>query len=96
MENLLFIVIVFAIFYLLLIRPGQRRERQRQELIRTLNPGDEVVTVGGVVGTVREIDDSTVHIDVGRGTVIRVMKRAVSHKVSPGETEQGEQPEQGS
>lgn len=81
--NLIFIIAVFGLMYVLLIRPGQRRERQRQQLIAQLNPGEEVVTIGGVVGKITGADDSTVDLEVAPGTVIKVVKRAVSHKVVP-------------
>lgn len=81
MESIIFIVAIIAFFYLVMIRPQQRREKQRQGLISNLEPGDEIVTIGGIMGTVSGVDDDSVHVQIADGTVIRIIKRAVSFKV---------------
>ncbi|MGH9194432.1 MAG: preprotein translocase subunit YajC [Acidimicrobiia bacterium] len=87
MESILFIVAIIAFFYLAMIRPQQRREKQRQGLISGLEPGDEIVTIGGVMGIVSSVDDDSVAIEVADGIVIRIIKRAVSFKVEPPQPE---------
>ncbi len=72
--------LMVAIFYFLLIRPQQRRARQQRELVGSLAVGDEVVTIGGMFGTIREMDDESVTLDVGSGTRIRFLKQAVARK----------------
>jgi preprotein translocase subunit YajC len=69
-----------AIFYFLLIRPQQRRARQQRELVGSLAVGDEVVTIGGMFGTITDMDDESVTLDVGSGTRIRFVKQAVARK----------------
>jgi preprotein translocase subunit YajC len=50
---------IFAIFYFILIRPGQKQRKEHEAMLRTLKKGDEIVTTGGVIGTVLTIKDST-------------------------------------
>ena len=50
---------IFAIFYFILIRPGQKQRKEHDAMLRTLKKGDEIVTSGGVIGTVLTIKDST-------------------------------------
>lgn len=92
MESILFIVLIVGFFYVAMIRPQQRRERQRRAVIADLNPGDEIVTIGGIIGTITAVDDDSVHLQVADGTVIRLVKRAVSYPVE--EEQAAEEPEQ--
>ena len=69
-----------AIFYFLLIRPQQRRARQQRELVDSLSVGDEVVTIGGMFGTIESMDEESVTLDAGSGTRIRFIKQAVARK----------------
>jgi preprotein translocase subunit YajC len=77
---LISLVLMVAIFYFLLIRPQQRRVRQQRQLVDSLRVGDEVVTIGGLFGTILEIEDETVTIDAGSGTRLRYLKQAVARK----------------
>jgi preprotein translocase subunit YajC len=83
---LLPIILIGGVFYLLLVLPQRRRMRKMQELRDSIEIGDEVRTIGGIYGTVTgELGDSFL-IDIGSGTTIRVVKRAVAEKVEePGE-----------
>lgn len=85
MENLAFIGLMIFAFYFLLIRPQQRRAKQQQELISSLAVGDEVVTLGGMYGRVKNLDDSIVWLEIDGGTVVRLARRAVSGKIYPDE-----------
>jgi preprotein translocase subunit YajC len=77
---LISLALMVAIFYFLLIRPQQRRARQQRELVGSLAVGDEVVTIGGMFGTITDMDDESVTLDVGSGTRIRFVKQAVARK----------------
>ena len=67
----------------LLILPQQRRMRKHQDVISTLRVGDEVVTAGGVYGTIASVDEETLAVDVAPGVVLRVLRSAVSQRVGP-------------
>lgn len=77
---LISLALMVAIFYFLLIRPQQRRARQQRELVNSLAVGDEVVTIGGMFGTIQDMDDESVTLDVGSGTRVRFVKQAVARK----------------
>jgi preprotein translocase subunit YajC len=69
------------LFYVLLILPQRRRQKQSQQLQSAITVGDDVRTVGGIFGTVRAEDDETFTIDVGGGTTMRIAKRAVAERL---------------
>ena len=75
--GLLPILLIFVVFYFILIRPQQRQAKQQQSFLAALKKGDEVVTQGGVIGTVFAVQDRAVTIDVGGGVKIRVVKGQV-------------------
>ncbi len=67
-----------AIMYFLMIRPQQKREQERQKLLASLNKGDEVVTIGGVVGTIVGLTENRVVLKVDDNTKIEFLRSAVS------------------
>jgi preprotein translocase subunit YajC len=83
MEALLPLIITFGLMWALLIRPQQRRVRQHQELVSTLAAGDEVITTGGIVGTIVAVVDDIVTLEVAPGTSIRLLRSAVQSRISP-------------
>ena len=84
---------VVLIFYFLLIRP-QRKERERQkEMIAAIGKGDEIVTSGGIIGTVVRAEEDRLIIKTGGDTKITIERSRVSHKVSPGGKDTADRPE---
>lgn len=81
--SLLFLVFMIGFFWFLFIRPQRKRMREQQELQSALSVGDHVQTIGGLVGTIRSMDEDTVVLDVESGQV-RVLRRAVSARTSDG------------
>ncbi len=79
--SLLFIVLMIAVFYFLLIRPQQRRARGQRSLIDSLDVGDEVVTIGGMHGTITEMDDEGVIIEIAPDVEVRFVKSAIARKL---------------
>lgn len=72
------LILIFVIFYFLLIRPQMKRAKEHKQLVAGLEKGDEVVTSGGVLGRITEVDESFVTIEIARDTNIRVQKHAVA------------------
>jgi preprotein translocase subunit YajC len=68
------LVLMGAVFYFLLIRPQQKQAKEHQKLLTGLKKGEEVVTQGGLIGSVVQVEDRTVTLDVGSGTKVRVLK----------------------
>jgi preprotein translocase subunit YajC len=70
-------IAIAAVFYFLMIRPQQKQAKQHQGFLAGLAKGTEVVTQGGLIGTVVLVEDRTVTVDVGGGTKVRVLKANV-------------------
>jgi preprotein translocase subunit YajC len=75
------LIALFAVFYLLLIRPQQKRAKQQRELVSAIEVNDRVVTLGGMHGTVRYVDDEIIHLEVAPGTQITFAKAAVARRL---------------
>lgn len=85
MGPLLALLITFGLMWALLILPQQRRMRKHQAVIASLEVGDEVVTAGGVYGTVMEVAEETLAVEVAPGVVLQVLRNAVTQRVAPAE-----------
>lgn len=83
MGPLLALLITFGLMWVLLILPQQRRMKQHQAVIASLRVGDEVVTAGGVYGTITSVDEDTLAVEVAPGIVLRVLRSAVSQRIGP-------------
>jgi len=79
--SLIWLILLFVIFYLLIIRPQQVRLRQRQELIASLRVGDRVETIGGIQGIVTEIQEDIIKLEIAPQVVINVSRRAVAQRL---------------
>ena len=83
---LLFFVAMAAVLWFLLIRPQRQRQMAHRSMVSALGPGDDVITAGGMFGTVRRIADDHIVLEIARGTEIRLAKEAVA-TVVPKDTE---------
>src|SRR5215218_1186999 len=81
--NTLPLVAIFVIFYMLLIRPQQRRMKEHQTAVSAVKKGDEVVTGGGIRGRVTKVTDDEAEVEIAQGVKIRVVKSTISEVVSP-------------
>ncbi len=79
--QLLFLGVLVIAFYLLIVRPQQKRQKEHQSLIEALAVGDRIVTIGGVYGTVRTLDDGRVGLEVAPNVVIEFDRGAVARKL---------------
>jgi len=75
---IVWILVFFGIFYFLAIRPQRRQKQAHGEMVSMLKKGDEIVTIGGMFGTVTGIGDDWVEIEIAKRTRVRYLKRAVS------------------
>ncbi|MFT3871599.1 MAG: preprotein translocase subunit YajC [Nocardioides sp.] len=83
LAQLLPLVLILAVFWLLLIRPAQRRNRDLATLQRSVGVGDRVMLSSGFYGTVRAIDDDLVRIELADGVVAEVARAAIHRVVDP-------------
>jgi preprotein translocase subunit YajC len=79
-------VLIAVVFYFIFFRPQAKQQKQHTAFLGGLKKGDEVVTQGGIIGTVVAVEDRTVTIDVGQGNKLRVLKAQVSGQWKQTET----------
>ena len=91
LAGLLPILLLGVVFWAMLIRPQQRARAAQRQMQTQLSPGDEVSTVGGVYGIVRDIDDATVDIEISEDVIVRFDRRAVSRIMRDVPAEQADQ-----
>lgn len=80
-STILMIVVLIAIFYFLMIRPENKKKKEAQNLRDSLTVGDEVTTIGGIVGTICHVKENSVVVETGADRVrIEFMKWAIANK----------------
>ena len=74
------LVLIFVVFYFLLIRPQQKRQKEHKAILENLRRGDRVVTGGGIVGTVAKVmpDKDEVDVDIAEGVRVKVLRSSIS------------------
>ncbi len=72
------LLVLFAIFYFLLIRPQQKRQKALREMINNLKVGDKVITTGGIYGEVAYVGDKVLHLKIAKDVKITVSKAAIA------------------
>jgi preprotein translocase subunit YajC len=81
MGPLVFAAVMFVLLWVLFIRPQQRRLRAHDALVRRLQAGDEVMTGSGLFGTILELDDEVVRLEVAPDTVVKVARGSVARRL---------------
>ncbi len=81
------LALMFAIFYFLLIRPQQRREKERKQQISELRAGVRILFCGGMIGVIKEVKDATFMVEVASGTVVEIARGAVERPLADGAAE---------
>lgn len=74
------LVLIFAIFYVLLILPQQKQKKQHKLLIEALKQGDKIITGSGIYGEISKVDQTTVDIEISKGTIIKLSKDSIATK----------------
>ncbi|KXW55214.1 preprotein translocase subunit YajC [Ferrovum sp. PN-J185] len=75
--NMVFIFVMFAVLYFMMIRPQMKRQKELKAMLSALGKGDEVM-VSGLVGKITDLDDNYVRLEVAKGVVVQVQRAAVS------------------
>ncbi len=75
-------VLIFAVFWFFMVRPQQKREKDRKATIAGVKKGDKIVTIGGIHGTVDKVDETTVIAQVDTSTKMRFEKNAIAQIVT--------------
>jgi preprotein translocase subunit YajC len=75
---LVFLVVIFAMFYFVMIRPQRKRQKEHETMMQGLQKGEKIITAGGIYGTIENVGDDSVIIKVESGTTMRVSKGSVT------------------
>ena len=90
MIGLIFLGAMVILFWVLIVMPQRRRRAIQQQILLQLEPGDEVMTAGGLFGTVRGVGDHHVDLEIAPGTKVRLAKSAITarseHEQEPSES----------
>ena len=76
-EMIIPLLLMFAIFYFLLIRPQQKKAKEHRTMVEALNKGDEIITNGGLVGKVIEVDESFLTCKIAENVEVKVQRHAI-------------------
>ena len=97
MGYVIVLVALFGLMWFLLIRPQRRRATEQLAMQEQLRVGEEILTAGGIHGTVKAIEGDVVHVEIAPGTLVRVERRAVAAAGGTEETAEDEaKPQDGS
>jgi len=77
---IIFLVVIFAVMYLLMIRPRQRQQRQRDEMMKELRPGDRVIIAGGIYGQIESLSEDTAILKIESGATMKVARGSILGK----------------
>jgi preprotein translocase subunit YajC len=77
------LIVIFGIFYILMIRPQQRRVKEHQAAISAIKKGDDIITGGGIRGRVTKVTDDEAEVEIAQGVKVRVIKSTISTVVRP-------------
>jgi preprotein translocase subunit YajC len=75
---IIFLVVIFALFYFVMIRPQRKRQKEQQSMMQGLQKGDKVITAGGIYGTIDSLSEDSIVIKVEGGTTLRVSRGSVA------------------
>ena len=89
--SLIILVVGFALVWIVFIRPQKRRQLAQRQLLEDVSPGTEILTAGGVYGTVRGVDEDEITVEIAPGTNIRLARRAIAAVIPPEEPEELEE-----
>ena len=84
LSTLLFPIILIGVMYFLMIRPQMKRAKEHREMLGKLSKGDEVLTNGGIAGTVSDIGDSFVSVEIAPNVQVRLQKGAIANVLPKG------------
>ena len=82
--SLLPLILMFVVLYFIMIRPQMKRQKEHKAMVDALAKGDEVVTAGGLYGTISRVGESNLHIEVAEGVEVMVQRQAVTQVLPKG------------
>jgi len=86
---IVFLVVIFAVMYLLMIRPRQKQQKQHDEMMKELRPGDRVIMAGGIYGQIESIGEETAILKIESGATMKVARNSILGKAEVEESGKG-------
>ena len=80
--NIILFGFLFLFIYFVMIRPNKRARAEHQRMVESVEPGDEIMTTGGIFGTVRSVGDEEISVEIANGVQVKMIKRAIATRVS--------------
>jgi preprotein translocase subunit YajC len=91
---LIVIAVLFALMWILFIRPQKRRQLVQRQMLEEVEAGSEILTAGGLYGTVRAVDGDQLTVEIAPGTNVRLARRAVAGVIPPDEPDEEDEQEE--
>jgi len=78
------LILIFVVFYFLLIRPQSKRAKEHKKMLEQIEKGDEVITNGGLFGTVSDLGDNFVQLNVAEGVEVKIQRQSIASTLPKG------------
>ena len=86
---IIFLVVIFAVMYLLMIRPRQKQQKQHEAMMQELRPGDRVIIAGGIYGQIESLSEDTAILRIESGATMKVARGSILGKQEVEESSKG-------
>ena len=83
------LIVIFVVFYFILIRPHTKKQKEHQEMINALEVGNEVVTAGGILGKIQEMNENYVNLEISENVTIKIQRQTISSLLPKGTIRKG-------
>ena len=85
MNNFVLLAMFFALIYFMMIRPQQKQQKKRREMLSNLRKGDKVITIGGIEGVIKTINEDRIVLDVAKGVNITFLQTSIGQVIEDDE-----------
>ena len=83
------LILIFVFFYFVLIRPQNKKQKEHQEMVNALEVGNEVVTAGGILGKIQEMNENYVQLEISENVTIKIQRQTISSLLPKGTIRKG-------
>ena len=83
------LILIFVVFYFVLIRPQTKKQKEHQEMVNALEVGNEVVTAGGILGKIQEMNENYVQLEISENVTIEIQRQTISSLLPKGTIRKG-------
>ena len=83
------LIVIFVVFYFILIRPQTKKQKEHQEMINALEVGNEVVTAGGILGKIQEMNENYANLEISENVTIKIQRQTISSLLPKGTIRKG-------